>query len=248
VLSLGDHGGTAFRVGMGLTGGVWLDRCQNNGIEAGFFFLGNEERTTQGTFPGGLVLFPDGSSRGEPVALRLPDPIAAGFTGTFPVTTANWYASADVNYRRTLLCEDSYRLDALFGYRYGNLIDEVYLGDPRENEDRDHRQNRLATSNNFHGGQVGLAGEYRFAGGWYVTGTGKAAFGAVFTDVIAGGLFTSPPRHRDRVRPGGGAGGKFDPLRGVADVERRTRPADRRPRPGLRRVLVPVPEPGGPPR
>src|SRR5205814_707196 len=83
-------------------------------------------------------------ARGEPVLLRLPDPLAPLFTGTFPVTTSNWFATADVNYRRTLLCEDAYRLDALFGYRFGYVIDEVYLGDRRENEDKDHRLNRVS--------------------------------------------------------------------------------------------------------
>src|SRR5947209_1971539 len=128
VLPLGTNAASTVRVGMGLNAGVWLDRCQNNGIDTGFYFLGTETRTVQGNYPGGLVLFPDGSARGEPVLLRLPDPVAPLFTGTFPVTTSNWFATADVNYRRTLVCEDVYRLDALFGYRFGYVIDEVYLG------------------------------------------------------------------------------------------------------------------------
>jgi hypothetical protein len=192
MLPIGSSSAATFRVGMGLNAGVWLDRCQNRGLDAGFYFLGVETRTVQGNFPGGLVMFPDGPARGEPVVLRLPDPLIAVLTGTFPVTTSNWFATADVNYRRTLVCEDAYRLDALFGYRFGYVIDEVYLGDPRDNEDKDHRLNRLAVANQFHGGQVGLAGEYRFADGWYVNGTAKAAFGAVFTDVTAGGLFPTP--------------------------------------------------------
>jgi hypothetical protein len=192
VLPVGGTAGTQFRVGMGLNAGVWLDRCQYNGLDAGFYFLGTENRTVTGAAPGAVVVFPDGTARGEPLLFRLPAPLAANFSGTFSVTTANWYATADVNYRHTLLCEDAYRLDVLAGYRYGYVIDEVYLGDPRENEDKDHRLNRLAAANQFHGAQIGLSGEYRFADGWYVTATKKLAFGAVFSDVTNGGLFTTP--------------------------------------------------------
>ena len=86
-------------------------------------------------------------------------------TGVFPTTLSSWYTTADVNYRHNLYCGPNARLDALAGYRFALLQDELYLGEPPDSSRDEHENNRIAVSNRFHGGQVGLAGEYDFTGG-----------------------------------------------------------------------------------
>jgi hypothetical protein len=93
-----------------------------------------------------------------------------------------------VNYRHNLHCGPNTRLDLLAGYRFAFLQDELYLGEPPDGSSDQFLNNRLAVSNWFNGGQIGIAGEYR-GEGWYASGTAKVALGAVTSDVCATGLF-----------------------------------------------------------
>ena len=94
--------------------------------------------------------------------------------------------TADVNYRHNIYCGPnvrSTRLRATVRVPAGRTI----LGEPRA-----ARTTSLSATdrriNPFHGGQIGLAGEYH-ASNWYVGGTAKVAFGAVTPEVCATGLF-----------------------------------------------------------
>ena len=66
-----------------------------------------------------------------------------------------------MNYRHNLHCGPSARLDLLAGYRFAYLEDELFLGEVPDGSNDDYLHNRIAVHNPFHGGQVGLAGEYR---------------------------------------------------------------------------------------
>ncbi|HUR53005.1 MAG TPA: BBP7 family outer membrane beta-barrel protein, partial [Gemmataceae bacterium] len=180
----------SFRVGVEMAGGWWCGEGQQNGIDAGFYLLGTSDRTVTGVAPGVLVLFPDGASR-SPQLVAFPEPVASTFYGTFPATYSTWYVGAEMNYRRGLVRESHLRLDAVAGYRFGYVADEVFLGEvPTEGHD-DYRRNRFAVSNQFHGGQVGIVGECR-ADAWSVTGSAKVALGAVSSSISESGLFTAP--------------------------------------------------------
>ncbi len=175
-----------FDAALGLVLGRWFGKSNTEGLEASFYF-----RTAQYTFgataPGFLVLFPDGRGRGAPQVIAFPDPTGLRVASTFPSTLATFYAAVEVNYRRRLLCTDSARLDAIVGYRFAYLEDELYLGEvPDENDD--YKRNCVSVSNPFNGAQIGLTGEYR-ADGWYVSGSAKVAFGVVTPEVTASGLF-----------------------------------------------------------
>ena len=173
-----------FRAGFALNAGVWLDRCHRSGIDANFFYLAQGGYSTTILSPGALLL---PTWRGN---FPLSDP-AAGYVGTFQFGLGTRYTTADVNYRHNFYCETNTRLDLLVGYRYARLGEDIDLYGKRlgpEGAILRFRDQAWAT-NNFNGGQIGLAGEYRFEGGWYLGGTGTIALGALNADTDLYGKF-----------------------------------------------------------
>lgn len=186
VLPVAGRSSGRFDAALGLVFGRWFGETNNHGVEAGFYFR-NADHTFGTISPGTLVLFPQGPGRGVPQVIPFPDPFAQQVVGAFPSTLSTFYATVDVNYRHKLYCTDNARLDVLAGYRFAYLQDELYLGEVPNGND-DYKRNRASVSNPFHGGQIGLAGEYR-ADGWYVAGSAKVAFGVVTPEVATSGLF-----------------------------------------------------------
>jgi hypothetical protein len=170
---------------MGLVLGRWFGDANAHGVEGSLYFTGGDQ-TFEGFAPGMLVIFPDGASRSAPQVFVFPP--GTPLVGLLPVTLSTWFIGADVNYRGNLLCGPNGRLDLLAGYRFASVRDELYLGRAPDGGEDAYRLNRAAVANYFHGGQVGLAGEYR-ADVWYVTGAGKIAFGSISPEVSATGLF-----------------------------------------------------------
>lgn len=174
-----------FRAGFGLAGGFWVDRQQARGVDASFYYL-PEGGTNTILFSDGVPLLLPTANGG---AFPLANP-AAGYAGSYQAGLLTRFASADVNYRHNLLCTSAARLDGLVGYRYGFLRDDFDLYGKRLGPDGEIVRFRddVIARNQFHGGQVGLAGEYRFER-WYVGGSGKVAFGTLFTDTNLSGKF-----------------------------------------------------------
>lgn len=176
---------TPFRAGLGLAAGMWLDQRHVHGIDASFYYLAQGGSNT--TLLSGQPAFFLPTAGGG--AFPLADP-AAGSAGAYQVGMNTRFASADVNYRHNLLCGPNGRLDGLVGYRYGHVGEDFTAYGKRLGPDGEivrFRDDATAV-NHFHGGQIGLAGEYR-VDRWFVTANGKVAFGAVLTDTDLEGKF-----------------------------------------------------------
>jgi Putative beta barrel porin-7 (BBP7) len=186
ILPLAGRTAATAQSGFGLNLGVWLDSRNTRGIDASLFTLSGGDSTFTGFAPAMLVLFPNGTDRSAPRVIVLPD--GTPIVGLFPATLSTWFITADVNYRHNLYCDPNARLDVLAGYRYAFMQDELFLGDSPSGSHDDYLRNRLAVSNPFHGGQIGLAGEYR-GERLFVAGNAKVAFGAVSPELCATGMF-----------------------------------------------------------
>jgi hypothetical protein len=184
VLPIAGQSADSFQAGFGLTGGWWFNEPNTRGVDASFFTLGGS-KTTYGFAPDMLILFPDGAGSAPQLIVFPP---GLPILGVFPVTFSTWFVGADVNYRHNLHCGPNARLDLLAGYRFASLDEELFLGEGPDGSNGDYRHNRLAVTNPFHGGQVGVAGEYR-GERWYVNGAAKVALGAVSPELCATGLF-----------------------------------------------------------
>ena len=172
ILPVEGRAAERFQGGFGLTGGWWFSERNERGVEASLFTLGGGDDTFTGFAPEMLVLFPDGTNGGAPQVVVFPP--GTPIVGIFPATLSTWFIGADVNYRHNLHCGPNTRLDLLAGYRFAFVQDELFLGETPNGSRDDFERNRLAVSNAFHGGQIGLAGEYR-ASSCYVAGSAKVA-------------------------------------------------------------------------
>jgi hypothetical protein len=173
-----------FDAALGLVVGHWFDEANTRGAEVNFFL--RDAYSTFDVVGPGTVVFPPRRGRDEVTILPVPDVFGLSVVSVFPATLETFFTTVDVNYRQRLYCSDNARLDALVGYRYAHLGDELYLGEIGDSDD--YRNNRAAVLNDFHGGQVGLAGEFR-GGGWYIAGSAKVAFGGTNTEVKSSGVF-----------------------------------------------------------
>jgi hypothetical protein len=196
-----------FQGGFGLAVGRFFGETNTHAVEGSLYLLGVEDRVFDSFTPGMLVVFPQGASKSAPQVIPLPPPLDTRIVGVFPATLSSFFIGADANYRRTLLCNANARLDAVAGYRFAYLREELFLGDVPEPGRDEYTYNRVLVANPFHGGQVGLAGEWR-ADTWYVGGAAKVAFGVVTPHVCATGLFVGAQ---------GAASGGYSQLSRLAD-------------------------------
>jgi hypothetical protein len=178
-LVLGDQRVTDdFRSGLMLRGGVWLNSDATLGIDGSLFWIGQETfdfaRASNGV-PG--LFRPVIGPGGAPVAISTA--LAPGQAGSINVAAATDFSGADVNLRGNLASTPLVRIDGLIGYRYLRLRDALsiqeniaFAAPPSTLLVTD----RFDTTNEFHGAQIGLAGEAR-RGCWTLGVVAKFAMG-----------------------------------------------------------------------
>ena len=180
---------TDARSGGRFTAGAWLNEGHTTGIEASFFFLGDETSHFTAVSDGSVILarpFIDFNptspffGQGNTVLIAFPGLVR----GSFEATTTSELRGAEVYLRQSLCCGCCCRLDALVGYRYLRLREGLHIS---ETEIATGADNPLAgipflvnegfdTTNNFHGGELGLIGEVQ-RGRWFLRARGKLALG-----------------------------------------------------------------------
>jgi hypothetical protein len=120
-----------------------------------------------------------------------------------------------VNLRRNLACtmtaNGGYRMDGLVGFRYMGLYETVDITEDLVTINRPPVpagteilvNDNFRTTNEFYGGQLGLAGEYR-TGCFFVDFRGLLAMGATISHTyINGSTSFSPPGAATQTFPGG---------------------------------------------
>jgi hypothetical protein len=188
-----------WRAGGRVHAGYWFDACQRTGIEASFFAL--DDATTR---------FVAGSS-GDPVLARPFFNAALGqldaelvafpgvLAGRIAVTDRTALLGTGAVLRQNLCCGDCYRVDGLLGYRYLHLTDRLGVTEDLTSTDptdaavplgtRFLVADRFGATNDFHGCDLGLAGEFR-KGPWVVQWAAKVALGVTDSDLDVFGATT----------------------------------------------------------
>ncbi len=215
----------AFRSGIRVRGGFWIDPAQTLGIEGGMFFLGQKSK--------GAVF----SNSGDPLSLARPyfdtatglrssevvafstvnadGSLTPAVSGSIIARTTSDFWGADINFRRYLVSNDIMRVDGLLGFRYQRLRDTLEthsnstinttgaIGDLSSGTVL-QVQDLFHTTSNFYGGQLGLASEWR-RDRWFIGMTGKLALGVVQQEVRINGLtsITTPGATTPVVTVGG---------------------------------------------
>jgi len=200
--------------------GFWVGEHNACGMEASYFFLGrrSDDHTYFATSLAPIMARPFFDA--APTALINGAPTPSSLVITFPglvsglVTTSatNEFYGADVNFRKNCDCSTNHRIDFLAGYRYARLKDTLQITDnitgipfggatiPFGTQlisvpfgSSIFHSERFETRNDFNGGQVGFAGEWR-SGRWFLGGRTLIAAGNVHKEaVITGSTLSAIP-------------------------------------------------------
>lgn len=201
-----------FRNGYRLNAGWWCDDCRTCGIEGDFFFLGNSLNRFAAASDGSQILtrpFVNAlTGRPDVELVSSPGVVAGAVTSE----VRNSLIGGGVNGICNLCGTPCGRLDFLIGYRYWNVSDSVQINEnltALANQTavpagtRFQITDRFATSNNFHGGMIGLSGEKQ-RGRWFVGGRASVALGVNSQTIdISGSTVITPPGGTPTSYPGG---------------------------------------------
>lgn len=149
--------------------GYWLNREQTTGIEGTIFFL-EPQATSYAAASNGLPIlarpfFNTVTNESASLLVAYPGTVR----GAFNASVSSTFWGGDVYLRQNLCCNCCGRLDAIAGYRFLGLHEnlaiqetEISIGAVRQLPpgSRFDLSDQFNTRNQFHGGQVGLMGEY----------------------------------------------------------------------------------------
>jgi len=189
---------SSLHTGARFGGTYWFDDCHSWGLDASLFFLGRNGKefvATTDQYP--LLARPFvNANQGVPFSEIVAAPGLA--VGSVAVRSDTQLWGADVNFRRSLLCGPCSKLDLLVGYRYLRLTDELTVTETFNRTPGSLAaigvptalfgtvSDQFRTANNFHGVNLGLAGEMR-RGRWTAEGRASVALGTVFQTVEVNG-------------------------------------------------------------
>ena len=196
----GDSFGDTFTTGGRMTLGRWFGDGECRGIEARLFVLNEINSsfiTSSNEFPVLARPFFNVNTPMGPFSEVVADP--ARGVGGVAVNTEHSLWGAEVNYRRFLCGNGCRRVDAIVGYRYLGMKDQLSI---TENFVSNGTAPTLVggvpvatgvvtdsfrTENHFHGGQIGLMGHLT-RGRWSIDARATVAFGNLTQKAeIAGG-------------------------------------------------------------
>jgi hypothetical protein len=209
---LGGTFGDTFHVGGRVGAGHWFDDCEHYGIDARLFWVAPSTATFSASDPPYQLLARPFTNvnpnlAGSNVGVGQSSEVVAGpgvANGNVTATMKSTVWGAEVNYRQFLAGTPLARLDLLVGYRYLDVNETLTI---TESFDRTPGSNlgvgvpaqtgvvsdQFRTDNQFHGGQVGLAGTVQ-RGPWSVDARTSIAFGTVYqtAEINAAQVLTFP--------------------------------------------------------
>jgi hypothetical protein len=194
------------RPGFRVSIGGWVDRDSRLGAEVNAMALSDlsESYMTNAAIGGPVIARPvvnglTNTNIGVPLGTTLPASIQA------QVDTAYWGADANVKFK--LRSFSIGRLDVLAGYRYAQLGDQLFVTTSQAQQlgllvtgnavgiqftGGTPQTDFFRTTNQFHGGQVGLAGTVRLLDRVSISGRGTVALGATVSETLITGSATQP--------------------------------------------------------
>jgi len=186
-LATEDRNAGFFRPGFLFNGGYWMNNAQTWGIEGSLLLLESNKAPFDFLSIGNPVLGQSyvNALTGQPETSLIASP--GRYLGHASLISSSSLIGGEANFRDNLLCSKPLRIDAIVGYRFLRLSEAIdvtsrrltladWEGDVAGTQLAQH--DRFSTQNDFHGGQIGLSGEYRYGSLFLDAGT-KIAFGLV---------------------------------------------------------------------
>jgi hypothetical protein len=184
------------RSGGRITADGWLNDARTIGVE-GYFFGLQSASNHFGALPNSAPILARPFFN---VQTGAPDAVLIAFHGVVKGGVNVALASTDlegagVDLRANLCCGCCYRVDVVGGYRFLHMHEGFDLSEteiatgrqaPLPVGTRIDVSDSFGTSNQFHGGELGVEAEFRH-GGWYADLLGKVALGGTDEDIAVNG-------------------------------------------------------------
>ena len=187
------------RSGGRFTFGFSFGADQTWGTELAYFYLANTAMsqgvTSDGSAGSPLLAFPfyDPTIPGENAS---PIALPGNYAGTAVVTVQSFLQGTELNLLHNLRTSNGLRFDALGGFRYVNLQENLRFVTDSPNVFPNppaffHTFDQFNANNNFYGGQLGFRASYD-VNRFFMNATSKLAVGGTFESVsVNGGTFTN---------------------------------------------------------
>ncbi len=189
---------TGLHAGSRLNFGLWLDNCEQSGIEFSYLIMGENDQTYSN------------ASTGIPILARPFFNVATGaqdsnliaypntYGGTFNASSTENFQGAEALFRHALVNGCDGRMDVLVGYRFQRLTDGLQLADSVTTSGSAsvapagttiNVSDTFHTRNDFNGGELGFATQWR-RNRWSLDSVLKLGIGQTNTKVLIDGWTT----------------------------------------------------------
>ncbi len=195
---------TGLHAGGRMSFGLWLDRCEQSGVEFSYLILGQNTQTYSIASMGDPILarpYYDvspgtlaGTTNG-PTSLKIAYPNI--FNGSFNAISAENFQGAEALWRQAIVHGCDGRIDLLAGYRFQRLTDGLTIADQVTGGTASAaagttftQADLFHTRNDFNGGELGFATQWH-RNRWSFDTLLKLGIGQTNTEVLINGWTTA---------------------------------------------------------
>jgi hypothetical protein len=189
---------TGLHAGSRMAFGMWLNDCEDSGIEFSYMILGSNTQAYSNSSTGIPILarpfFNTATGAQDSNLIAYPN----SFGGTFTATSTENFQGAEALWRQALVHSNEGRIDLLAGYRFQRLTDGLEIGDSVTSSGTASAApagttvnvaDTFHTRNDFNGGELGFATQWR-RNRWSLDTSLKLGIGQTNTQVLINGWTT----------------------------------------------------------
>ena len=162
---------TGLHAGARISFGLWLDACEESGLEFSYSILGQNTQTYSNASTGIPILARPFFDVNPAVAAESSQLIAYpnAFGGTFNASSVENFQGAEALWRQAIVRSDDGRIDVLAGYRFQCLTDGLIVADAVTSSGTASAApagttvnvtDLFHTRNDFNGGELGFATQW----------------------------------------------------------------------------------------
>ncbi|MEI8371265.1 MAG: BBP7 family outer membrane beta-barrel protein [Planctomycetota bacterium] len=184
---------TGLHAGSRLTFGLWLDSCEESGLEFSYLILGENRQAYNNASDGVPILARPyfNVSGGSETSILIAYPNFS--SGTFSATSTENFQGAEALWRRAVVHGCNGRIDFLAGYRFLRLTDGLEIASVQDSAIQPGAKVGIAdtfhTRNDFNGADVGFATQWH-RNRWSLDTLLKLGIGQTNTQVLINGSTT----------------------------------------------------------
>jgi hypothetical protein len=181
-----------------MTFGLWLDDCEQTGVELSYFIMGQNTQSYNNASMGDPILarpfFNTASGAQDSNLIAYPNAL----NGTFSASSTENFQGAEALLRRALIHGNDGRIDILAGYRFERLADGLQIGDSTTSSGTStiapagttiNVMDTFHTRNDFNGADLGFSTEWR-RNRWSLETLLKLGIGDTHSTVLINGWTT----------------------------------------------------------